>query len=66
MIDGYDIFSTILVCALLVGAYAWGRNKGYEKSNFENDLQNQNNEIKSLRAELEAIKIQKAIEVKDE
>lgn len=54
--DAGDFLGALFSVALLAGTYMWGRNKGYQKANFEHGLTLQQMEINSLKAQLEEIK----------
>jgi hypothetical protein len=54
--DAGDFFGALFSVALLAGTYMWGKNKGYQKANFEHGLTLQQMEINTLKAELEAMK----------
>ena len=60
MRDGWDLLSTLFGCAVVGGAYVWGKNKGHEKASFENAVVNQQSEINQLRLEIAEMKKQKA------
>lgn len=56
MADAGDIISAVVSACALGGMYWWGKSKGYEKSNFENEDKNNKSEIEMLREEIAKMK----------
>lgn len=52
MSDNDNIWGSIFGVLALGGMYAWGKSKGYEKSNFENQAMLQQLEIENLKQQL--------------
>lgn len=56
MSDSGDFLGALLSIGCGIGLYCWGKNKGYQKASFENDIRAQQREIDQLRKELNYIK----------
>lgn len=59
-----DILGTIIGAAALGGMYWWGKSKGYEKSNFENEDKSNKSEIEMLKEEIAKMKAERSSESK--